>query len=348
MTLPVEVADRDAAMHVIGSDSRASGAGPSAETSPVSIDVLQGAPAEYITQDERPTLDEALTWCRNLATTHYENFHVATYFLPARVRPHFWGLYAFCRVSDDLGDEVDGTGTALRLLDSWGRMLDECYDAPENSRHPVFVALHETITACDLPRSLFRDLLRAFIQDQIKTTYGTWDEAVDYSRYSANPVGRLVLMICGYRDERRALLSDRICTGLQLANFWQDAVRDSEIPRRYIPAEYMERFGVAEGQIEGRIFTPEFGAMMRALVDRTRDMLNGGAPIRDMVDPELRITIDLFYRGGVAILDGIAAQDYDVLRGRPMVTRRKKLELLVRAFFGKLRAARGHSGAPHA
>jgi phytoene/squalene synthetase len=184
------------------------------------------------------------------------------------------------------------------------------------------------------------------MQDQIKTTYATWDEAVDYSRYSANPVGRLVLMICGYRDEQRARLSDRICTGLQLANFWQDAVRDSEIPRCYIPTEYMERFGVVEGQIEGRVFTPEFGAMMRALVDRTRDMMNEGAAIRDTVDPELRITLDLFYRGGIAILDGIAAQEYDVLRGRPMVTRRKKLGLMARALFAKLRAGRAPGVSP--
>ncbi|HWB31884.1 MAG TPA: squalene synthase HpnC [Acidobacteriaceae bacterium] len=347
MTSHVELDDRDAPTHVRVSEPVASSfAEPAAE--PIAIAALAGAPAEYLTEEQRPTLEQAQEWCRHLATTHYENFHVATYFLPQRVRPHFWSLYAFCRISDDLGDEVADTTTALHLLHTWGLMLNECYDAPDRSRHPAFVALRETITACDLPRQLFHDLLRAFIQDQIKTTYASWDEAVDYSRYSANPVGRLVLMICGYRDERRALLSDRICTGLQLANFWQDAVRDSEIPRRYIPTEYMERFGVAEGQIEGRIFTPEFGAMMRSLVDRTRDMLNDGASIRDTVDPELRITLDLFYRGGIAILDGIAAQNYDVLRGRPMVTRRKKLELLARAFLGKLRAGKGRSGAPAA
>jgi len=304
-------------------------------------DSLAGAPPAYQTPEERPSLDEARAWCHELATTHYENFHVATFFLPKRVRPHFESVYAFCRVSDDLGDEVADTSTALRLLEAWDGMLDECYDAPERSRHPVFVALRETIVACDLPRGLFHDLLRAFIQDQIKTTYETWDEAVDYSRYSANPVGRLVLMICGYRDEERALLSDKICTGLQLANFWQDAVRDSEIPRRYIPAEYMERFGVAEGQIEGRVFTPEFGAMMRALVDRTRDMLREGAVLPRMVDPDLRVTLELFAKGGDAILDGIAAQDYDVLRGRPVVTRRKKLLLLLGALVGKLRTGRG-------
>ena len=312
----------------------------------VEIDPLDGAPAEYRTPPDRPTLDEARAWCHELATTHYENFHVATFFLPKRVRPHFESVYAFCRVSDDLGDEVADTRTALRLLEAWGTLLDECYDAPERSRHPVFVALRETVVACDLPRRLFHDLLRAFCQDQIKTEYGTWDEAVEYSRYSANPVGRLVLMVCGYRDEERALLSDKICTGLQLANFWQDAVRDSEIPRRYIPAEYMERFGVAEGQIEGRVFTPEFGAMMQALVERTRDMLQEGAPLSQMVDQELSVTMDLFRKGGEAILDGIAAQDYDVLRGRPVVTRRKKLLLLLGALLGKIRIGRAAGVRP--
>jgi len=307
---------------------------------------LIGAPAGYLTPEDRPSLDEARAWCHQLATTHYENFHVATFFLPKRVRPHFESVYAFCRVSDDLGDEVADTNTALRLLETWGDMLNECYDAPHLSRHPVFVALRPTIEACDLPRTLFHDLLRAFEQDQVKTEYYSWDEAVDYSRYSANPVGRLVLMVCGYRDEQRALLSDKICTGLQLANFWQDCVRDSEIPRRYLPAEYMERFGVAEGQIQGRVFTPEFGAMMRALVDRTRDMLREGAALPSMVDPELRVTLDLFRKGGEAILDGIAAQNYDVLRGRPVVTRRRKLLLLIGALLGKLRSGRISGARP--
>jgi squalene synthase HpnC len=317
------------------------------ETRPAAplADSLVGAPAEYLTPEVRPTIEEARAWCHQLATSHYENFHVATFFLPKRVRPHFESVYAFCRVSDDLGDEVADTDTALRLLQTWGNMLNDCYDRPDRSQHPVFIALRPTIEACNLPRTLFHDLLRAFIQDQIKTHYGTWDEAVDYSRYSANPVGRLVLMICGYRDERRALLSDKICTGLQLANFWQDCVRDSEIPRRYIPSEYMERFRVADGQIEGRVFTPEFGAMMQSLVDRTRDLLRKGAPISDTVDDELRVTLDLFRKGGEAILDGIAAQKYDVLRGRPVVSRSKKLMLLAGALVGKLRSRRS-SGAP--
>ena len=307
-------------------------------------DDLQGAPEEHRTPEERPTLEEAKEWCHRLATTHYENFHVATWFLPARVRPHFESVYAYCRVSDDLGDEVASPEIGMRLLNTWGKMLDQCYDAPQRSRHPVFVALRETIDACDLPKELFADLLHAFRQDQIKTHYETWDEAVEYSRNSANPVGRLVLMVCGYRDEERAVLSDRICTGLQLANFWQDVVEDAERGRRYVPAEYMDRFGVEDGQIEGRVFTPGFGLMMEALVRRTRGMLREGGAISGTVDKELAVTLDLFRKGGEAILDGIAAQGYDTLRGRPVVTKRKKAMLLAGALVAKLRAGRPRAG----
>ncbi len=313
---------------------------PASAKGQIAGDDLPGAPEEHRTPEERPTLAEAKAWCHQLATTHYENFHVATWFLPARVRPHFESVYAYCRVSDDLGDEVATPEIGMRLLRTWGQMLDQCYATPEMSRHPVFVALQETIVACDLPIELFADLLCAFRQDQVKTHYETWEEAVDYSRDSANPVGRLVLLVCGYRDPERAVLSDRICTGLQLANFWQDVVEDAERGRRYIPTEYMERFGVEEGQIEGRVFTPAFGAMMEALVERTRLMLREGGAISATVDRELAVTLDLFRKGGEAILDGIAAQGYDTLRGRPVVTKRKKAMLLAGALLAKLRTGR--------
>jgi len=299
---------------------------------------LLGAPPEYLTPLERPTLQEARLWCRELATSHYENFHVATWFLPAKVRPHFESIYAYCRVADDLGDEVADPAIATRLLEAWGSMLDECYDTPERSMHPVFVALHETVRECDLPRYLFADLLHAFRMDQIKTTHDTWEELLEYSHYSANPVGRLVLWVCGYREESVALLSDKVCTALQLANFWQDVVEDAERGRRYIPAEDMLRFGIDEGQIEGRVFTPEFRAMIQSLVVRTRKMLREGGAISRHVDRELAVTLDLFRKGGEAILDGITAQDFDVLRGRPVVSRTKKLSLLAGALVGKLRA----------
>ena len=298
---------------------------------------LVGAPAEYLTPLERPSFAQAQAWCKELSSSHYENFHVVTWFLPRKVKPHFESLYAYCRVADDLGDEVENPAVALRLLDEWGSMLDECYDTPERSMHPVFIALHETVKECDLPRQLFHDLLHAFRMDQVKPEYNTWDELLEYSHYSANPVGRLVLWICGYRDEERALLSDKVCTALQLANFWQDVVEDAERGRRYIPAESMERYGVDEGQILGRVFTPEFGAMMEELVTRTRTMLGEGSAISRTVDHDLAATLDLFGKGGDAILDGIAAERYDVLRGRPVVSKTKKLWLLAGALAGKMR-----------
>jgi squalene synthase HpnC len=299
---------------------------------------LLGAPPEYLTPLERPSLAEAQAWCRNLASSHYENFHVATFFLPRRVRPHFESIYAYCRVADDLGDEVSDPVVATRLLDTWGAMLEECYDSPERSVHPVFVALHETIRACDPPRQLFLDLLHAFRMDQIKTKYESWDELLEYSHYSANPVGRLVLWVCGYREESLGLLSDKVCTALQLANFWQDVVEDAERGRRYLPGDWLREFGVEEGQIEGRVFTPEFGAMVEDLVRRTRTMLLEGGAISSRVDKELAVTLDLFRKGGEAILNGIVAENYDVLRGRPVVTKTRKLGLLLEALIGKLRA----------
>ena len=299
---------------------------------------LLGAPLEYLTPIERPSLAEAQAWCRNLASRHYENFHVATFFLPRKVRPHFESIYAYCRVADDFGDEVADPLVATRLLDTWGAMLDECYDAPGRSMHPVFVALHETIRECDPPRGLFADLLHAFRMDQVKTEYESWEELLEYSHYSANPVGRLVLCVCGYREESLGLLSDKVCTALQLANFWQDVVEDAERDRRYIPGDAMLRFGVDEGQLEGRVFTPEFRAMMQGLVLRTREMLLEGATISKHVDKDLSVTLDLFRKGGEAILDGITAENFDVLRGRPVVSKARKLILLMEALVGKWRA----------
>ncbi len=304
-----------------------------------SADPLRDGPVEYRTPEERPTLEEARAWCKRLTGAHYENFHVATFFLPTGVRPYFESIYAYCRVADDLGDEVADTRSASRLLTAWGEMLNECYDMPERSRHPVFVALREAVVDCELPRQLFLDLLLAFQMDQVKTEYASMGELMEYSRYSANPVGRLVLWVCGYKEERLGVLSDKVCTALQLANFWQDVVEDAERGRRYLPGAVMERCGVDEGQILGRVFTPEFRLMMESLVGETRTMLREGAVLNGMVDGELGVTLRLFSDGGEAILDGIARQGYDVLRGRPVVTKGKKLMLLGRALVGKARVS---------
>jgi squalene synthase HpnC len=301
-------------------------------------DALEEGPAEYRTPDLRPSLREAKEWCRDLAATHYENFHVATMFLPRKLRPHFESIYAYCRVSDDLGDEVDDPMTATHLLETWGAMLDECYDSPSSSRHPVFVALQETIATTGAPRDLFAALLHAFRQDQTKTSYESLLELLEYSQDSANPVGRLVLWVCGYRDDALNVLSDRICTALQLANFWQDVVEDHERGRRYLPAAEMRCFGVTDKQIEIRQFNAEFWRLMQSLVEQTRTMLNQGKPIVSLVDKDLATTLNLFCKGGDAILDAIEAQGFDVLRRRPEVSKRKKARLLAGALIGKARS----------
>jgi squalene synthase HpnC len=301
---------------------------------------LDGAPEIYLTPVERPSLEQAMRWCKQLATTHYENFHVTTFFLPKRLRPHFYSVYAFCRTSDDLGDEVGDAATATRLLAEWRAMLHECFDDPEHSRHPVYVALQPTIRACSLPIHPFEDLITAFEQDQVYTKHESLQTLESYSRYSANPVGRLVLLLSGYRDEQLMRLSDEICTGLQLANFYQDVVTDwAERGRRYVPADAMRRFGVTDEQISQRRFDANFRAMMEFLVADARARLLRGAKIATLVERDLAATLALFVKGGLAILDAIAAQDYDTLKSRPVVTKPVKLRLLASALAGHASAA---------
>lgn len=301
---------------------------------------LDGAPEIYLTPVERPTDEQARLWCKQLATSHYENFHVTTVFLPKRLRPHFYSVYAFCRTSDDLGDEVGDTNTATRLLAEWREMLHECFQHPERSRHPVYVSLQPTIQSCALPMQPFDDLITAFEQDQVYTRHESLQTLEDYSRYSANPVGRLVLMLSGYRDEQLMDLSDEICTGLQLANFYQDVVTDwVDRGRRYLPADAMQRFGVTEEQIATRRFDANFRAMMQFLVADARARLHRGARISTLVERDLAATLSLFLKGGLCILDAIAAQDYNTLKSRPVVTKAAKLRLLGGALVGRVGAS---------
>jgi squalene synthase HpnC len=301
-------------------------------------DRLLGAPELYLTPATRPPLADARAWCKTLTTTHYENFHVATFFLPAALRPHFHSVYAFCRTSDDLGDEVADTATATRLLAEWRAMLHQCFTHPELSRHPVFVALQPTIAQRHLPIQPFDDLISAFEQDQVYTHHESLATLEHYSRYSANPVGRLVLLVSGYQSEELMQLSDDICTGLQLANFYQDVVEDRARGRRYIPADAMQRFHVTDDQLIARHFDPNVRAMMKFLVADARARLTRGQRITTLVAPDLASTLRLFVNGGHAILDAIAAQDYDTLRSRPIVTKTAKLRLLGGALAGKLAA----------
>lgn len=306
---------------------------------PALEDSLWGAPSVYLTPVVRPTLAEARAWCKALATSHYENFHVATFFLPAALRPHFHSVYAFCRTSDDLGDEVADTDTATRLLAAWRTMLHQCFADPLASRHPVFVALQRTIRQCALPMEPFDDLISAFEQDQVYTHHESLATLEHYSRFSANPVGRLVLLVSGYRSAELLQLSDDICTGLQLANFYQDVVEDHARNRRYLPLDIMQRFGVSDEHIADRRFDSNFRGMMQFLVADARARLIRGKRITSLVAPDLAATLSLFVAGGTAILDAIAAQDYNTLRSRPVVTKSAKLKLLGVALGGKLMAS---------
>ncbi len=290
-------------------------------------------PASYRIPDTPPTLADARAWCKHLAETHYENFHVASWFLPEALRPHFHAIYAYCRVSDDLGDEVGNTQQSLALLDLWGRELDACYEG--RARHPVFVALAETIRACNIPREPFADLLTAFRQDQVVTRYATMQDVLGYCRYSANPVGRLVLYTCGYPDEERFRLSDATCSALQLANFWQDVRVDFAKDRVYIPQNDMHRFGVNDATIQQGIATADFRALLKYEVEFARNLFLEGLPLINMVNRDLALDLDLFSRGGLEILNAIEHQDYDVLSARPAISKRTKLGLALRAVSGK-------------
>ena len=290
-------------------------------------------PDSYRIPAVAPTLDAARAWCKHLAETHYENFHVASWFLPQKLRPHFHAIYAYCRVSDDLGDEVGDREQSLALLDQWGEELDACYEG--RARHPVFVALMETIRDCKIPKEPFADLLVAFRQDQTIIRFRDMDEVLAYCRYSANPVGRLVLYVCGYTDAERLRLSDFTCTALQLANFWQDVAEDYKRGRIYLPQEDMRQFGVTEQTIADGHPILEFRALIRSQVNYARALFEKGLPLIGMVDSDLALDLDLFSRGGLEILNAIEKRNCDVLTARPAISKTTKIGLALRALSGK-------------
>jgi len=276
------------------------------------------------------TPQEARDYCKRLATRHYENFLVAGVFCPKPLRQHFYNVYAYCRISDDLSDEIGDTKKSLILLDWWEDEMNAMYAG--SPRHPVFVALAETVAKFGIPPDPFRDLLTAFRQDQVMTRYETYDDLIGYCVNSANPVGRLVLYLCGYNDATRLALSDKTCTALQLANFWQDVTRDLVKDRIYLPLEDLRRFGVTEAQLFERKFSPEFGKLMRFEVERTYSLFEEGAKLGAMVDKRVRLDIEMFSQGGIEVLKLIEKQNYDTLTSRPSVSKRRQMALL----FGRL------------
>jgi squalene synthase HpnC len=272
---------------------------------------------------------ESLAYTRWLATHHYENFQVVSFLLPKRLHQDFYNVYAFCRWSDDLGDEIGDPQESLRLLAWWRGELHAMYQG--RAGHPVFVALQETAAKHGLPQAPFDDLITAFEQDQTVTRYRNFDELFEYCRYSANPVGRLVLGLCGYQDAERHALSDATCTALQLANFWQDVIVDLKKDRVYLPLEVLERHGYPVDHLFARRFDGNFRDAMREVTGVARELFLKGLPLADQVDRRLAIDLELFSRGGLKILEKIERQDYDVLRARPAITKTERVGLLLGA-----------------
>jgi squalene synthase HpnC len=275
------------------------------------------------------TLEESRAYTRWLATHHYENFHVVSVLLPKRLRQDFYNVYSFCRWADDLGDEIGDPAESLRLLAWWrGELHAMCAG---QARHPVFVALAGTVREFSLPVTLFDDLITAFEQDQTVTRYRNFEELFQYCRYSANPVGRLVLGLCGYRDAQRQALSDATCTALQLANFWQDVTVDLRKDRVYLPLDLLESHGYPLETLLARQFDGRFRAAMQEAVNVTRGLFLKGLPLANSVDRRLAIDLDLFSRGGLRVLKKIEAQDYDVLSSRPAISKVERVGLLLGA-----------------
>jgi len=281
-----------------------------------------------------PSLEFSRAYCRRLGRTHYENFAVASWLLPRVLRPHFYHIYAYCRWADDLADETGDRGRSLELLDWWEGELRACYAG--EARHPVFVALGDTIREFAIPSEPFLDLLAAFRQDQRVCRYETFDELLGYCRNSANPVGRLVLHLGRSHDDARGELSDAVCTGLQLANFWQDVANDWNRGRLYLPLADCRRFGYNEEVLDRHAATPEFRRLLAFEVERAEAYLRNGLPLVDQVPRVLGSDVWLFIHGGLKILKRIRAIDYDVWTKRPKVSRTDQAWLLAGCVWRKM------------
>jgi squalene synthase HpnC len=272
----------------------------------------------------------AFDWCVRLTRSHYENFPVASLFVPREKRPYVCAVYAFARTADDFADEGDDPPEErLRKLDDWRAQLDAAYEG--RADHPVFIALAETAARTGIPGSLFADLLAAYRMDVVKQRYRSEGELLQYCSFSANPVGRIILHIFGGADPRSCALSDRICTGLQLANFAQDVSVDWQKGRLYIPLDDLGRFGYTESDIEHGTVDGRFRELMKCQVDRARGLLLGGSPLVREAPRAIRFELSLTVRGGLAILKRVERIGFDVLRRRPVISILEKARIVVTA-----------------
>ncbi len=288
-------------------------------------------------QSPPPSLRQSRRYCRRLARRRYENFTAVSRLLPRRLRQHFSNVYAYCRWADDLADETGDPKRSLALLGWWEKQLRECYRG--RTTHPVFIALAETIRRFDVPLDPFLDLLVAFRQDQQITRYETIEQLLEYCRWSANPVGRLVLYLGECHTPDRVRLADSICTGLQLANFCQDVAQDWRRGRIYLPQVDCRRFGYDEAMFARGECNDAFRQLLAVHVDQVEGFLRAGPELSAKMPAGMRLPVSLFAAGGLAILEAIRKQNYDVWSHRPTISRPEKLRLVARCWwkshFGK-------------
>lgn len=261
-------------------------------------------------------LEAADSYCRFLVNRHYENFSIASLILPSPLRLHLARVYAYCRTTDDLGDE-SGQDALVRLA-LWREQVIQCFAADAIAPvHPVLLALRHTAADCALPFQPCLDLIAANVQDQTVTTYETWEDLKRYCMLSAAPVGRLVLRVFGVRGARAEKLSDDVCIGLQLANFAQDVALDRTKGRTYLPQAALRAHDLA-------------GAV-QVTCERAARLLASGRELETLVPRRLRIQLALYRLGGMAILSAIAHIGYRTDQRRPQVSRPIKARLAVRA-----------------
>ncbi len=283
-------------------------------------------------QSKHYTADEAFAFCAQITNAHYENFPVASLFLPEEKRPYIQAIYAFSRIADDFADERSRPPEArLNDLNDWEKQLERCYEG--NAEHPVFIALIETVKRNQIPIETLKNLLTAFKRDVSQNRYETFDDLLSYCKCSANPVGRLVLMIFGNRDEELFKLSDDICTSLQLANFWQDVAIDLKKDRLYIPLEDMKQYDYKLDDWKSGVMDEKFRQLMKFEIERTREMFYRGAQLLSLVEKELQFELKLIWFGGMTILRRIEKNQFDVVRRRPTLNFSDKFLILVRALF---------------
>ncbi len=279
------------------------------------------------------TVADAYAVCERIARDHYENFPVASWLLPAAMRPHVAAIYAFARAADDFADEgARSPAERLAQLDDWGRRLRAAAGVPPASpkladrpsgeggspeADAIFLALGATIRACSLPVTLFEDLLHAFRQDLSISRYATWPDLMDYCRSSANPVGRLVLRVAGRSDDRLDRASDSLCTALQLTNFWQDLDLDWRKGRLYVPADVRDRFGASEGDLDARVLSPAWRSVLADVIMRTRALYDEGRAVCHGLPGRLGYELRLTWLGGTRILDRLEHAGFDVFTSRP-------------------------------